>query len=303
MKIAVTGATGFIGRALCVRLASDGHRVIALVRNAARAGALLGAEVECAAWADEAAVGLAMANVDAVVNLAGEPILDKRWTAARKRELLTSRLAVTERLVGHLARRAPWPGVMISASAVGYYGDGGERELDERAGPGDDFAAHLCRDWEAAARAAEAHGARVVLARLGIVLGAGGGALASMLPMFSRGLGGRVGSGEQWVPWIHLDDAVAALARALEDGGLRGPVNVVAPAPVRNRELAAELGRALGRPARLPAPALALRAALGERAALLLGSQRAVPRVLEAVGFSFRYGALPEALAAALEGA
>lgn len=302
MKIAVTGATGFIGRALCLRLAGGGHRVLALVRNAARAGALLGAEVECAAWDDEVAAGQALASVDAVVNLAGEPILDKRWTATRKRELLTSRLVVTERLVAQLALRAPWSGVLISASAVGYYGDAGERELDERAGPGDDFAAHLCRDWEAAARTAEAHGARVVLARLGIVLGAGGGALASMLPMFSRGLGGRVGSGEQWVPWIHLDDAIAALVRALEDGALRGPVNVVAPAPVRNRELATELGRALGRPARLPAPALALRAALGERAGLLLGSQRALPRALEAAGFSFRYGTLPQALTAALKG-
>lgn len=302
MRIAVTGATGFIGKALCLRLTRDGHRVTALVRDAARGRASLGAAVECAAWSDESATGEALARAEAVVNLAGEPILDKRWTAARKQELVRSRLVVTERLVAQLGRRAGAPVVLVSASAVGYYGDGGERELDERVAAGDDFAARLCRDWEAAAQAAEAHGARVVLARLGIVLGHGGGALASMLPLFSRGLGGRIGSGEQWVPWIHLDDVVAALTRAIVDSALRGPVNVVAPAPVRNRELAAELGQALGRSARLPTPALALRAALGERASLLLGSQRALPRILEAAGFAFRYTALPKALAAALQG-
>lgn len=300
MDIVVTGATGFIGSALCARLGRDGHRVTALVRDPARAGARLGASLACVALADELAVGAALARCEAVVNLAGEPILDKRWSAARKQVLLESRRVVTERLVAHLARRAPSSVVLVSASAVGYYGDGGERELDERAAAGSDFAAQLCHAWEAAARAAEPHVARVVLARLGIVLGAGGGALATMMPLFSRGLGGRVGSGEQWVPWIHLDDAVAALLHALTDARLRGPVNVVAPTPVRNRELAAELGRALGRSARLPTPALALRAALGERASLLLGSQRAVPRALEATGFAFRHRTLPAALAAAL---
>lgn len=296
VQIVVTGATGFVGRALCLRLRRDGHQLTALVRDAARAKGQLGAEVCAVALDDEAAVRAAVVGADAVVNLAGEPILDRRWTEARKQALRDSRLGITRRLAALLAQRAAPLTVLVSASAVGLYGDAGDRELGEDAPPGDDFAARLCRDWEEAAEAARPHARRVVRARLGIVLGGEGGALFAMLPLFRAGLGGRVGSGEQWVPWIHLEDAADALAWAVGSPQADGAYNVVAPHPVRNRELAAALGRAVRRPAVVPAPALAVRAALGQRAQMVLGSQRALPRRLLAAGLAFRYPTLPEAL-------
>ena len=295
----MTGATGFVGRALALRLLRDRHRVVALVRSVARARGQLGAEVECVALDDEDATAAAVASADAVVNLAGEPIMDRRWTAARKQALRDSRLALTQRLVAMILRRDRALEVLVSASAVGYYGDRGEQPLDETARAGDDFAAALCRDWEAAASLARPRATRVVLARLGIVLGGEGGALSAMSPLFKLGLGGRVGSGQQWVPWVHLEDAVEALAMAVTQPALDGPVNVVAPAPVRNHELAAELGRALRRPAFVPAPALALRAVLGERAQMVLGGQRALPARLTELGFVFRHATLKDALAEA----
>ena len=300
MTILLTGATGFVGRALVLRLLRDRHDVVALVRDPARARRLLGAAPTLVSLADAAAVRRAVGRADAIVHLAGEGIVDRRWTAARKRALHASRVDLARRLVDDLAahpRRRP---VWVNASAVGWYGDRGDEALAEDAAPGAGYAAELCRDWEAAAEAARLRAARVVRARLGVVLGPSGGALAAMLPAFRAGVGGRIGHGRQWMPWIHLEDAVEALAAAITDDALDGAVNVVAPAPVVNRDFAAALGRALGRPAVVPAPAAALRLALGERASLLLASQRVVPAALERAGFAFRHRELDGALAAAL---
>ena len=298
MRVFVTGATGLIGRALVQRLGQRGDRVVAFVRDAGRARRVLGPGVE-PLEVGVAGAGLAasLASVDAVVNLAGEPLADGRWTPARKQALVDSRVAVTRRLVEALAAAPTRPAVLVSGSAVGYYGDGGDGVLPEGAGPGDDFAARLCVDWEAAAEAAGALGVRVVKVRTGVVLARDGGALARLVPAFRWGVGGPLGTGRQWVPWIHLHDEVEALVACLDRPGLSGAVNAVAPTPVTSRELAAALGRALHRPAALPVPAFALRLGLGELSSLLLGGQRAVPAALQACGFTFRFGTLDAALA------
>lgn len=302
MRIVVTGATGFLGRALLLRLRAERHHVTALVRTPHKARSQLSADIQHVSLADRDAVRVAIGLADVVVNLAGEGILDKRWTATRKRALRDSRIELTQQLVADLAQRlSPLP-LLISASAVGWYGDCGERIVDEQAGPGSDFAATLCRDWEAAAEAARPHAKRIVRARFGIVLGGEGGALASMRPLFRLGLGGRVGAGSQWVPWIHLEDAVAALLFAVHHPTLDGAVNLVAPTAARNHELSSAVGRALRRPAVLPAPAIAVRLALGERAALVLGGQRVEARALLAAGFVFRYPELSTAVCEALVG-
>jgi uncharacterized protein len=277
-----------------------GHTVTALVRNPRRARGQLGAEVELVELADPAAIQAAVSASDAIINLAGENILGHRWSARRKRELHDSRVGVTRQLVEAIARRSSALPVLVSASAIGVYGDQGDRVVDEKSPAGDDFTARLCRDWEAAAEAARPHATRVVCARLGIVLGGEGGALATMRPLFRLGLGGRVGSGAQWVSWVHLEDAAAAVLLALTEPRIDGAMNVVAGA-VQNRDFAAALGKAMARPAVMPAPGFALRLVLGERAAVLLGSQRVEPAVLRSVGFSFAYPTLGQALAEALD--
>ncbi|MEZ4398439.1 MAG: TIGR01777 family oxidoreductase [Kofleriaceae bacterium] len=302
MHLVITGATGFIGRALALRLARDGHQVTALVRSAARARGVLGAGAAVVALGDAPGLAAAVAAADAVINLAGEGILDRRWTAARKQALRASRIDVTRRLVTAIAARGRRLPALVSASAVGWYGDTGEAWVDEGAAPATDFAATLCRDWEAAAEVARPWCDRVVRARIGVVLGGEGGALASMRAPFAWGLGGRLGSGRQWVPWIHLDDAVEALVLAATSTRLDGPVNLVAPTPARNRELAAAIGAALGRPAWLPAPGLGVRLALGRRAALVLGGQRVRPAALEAAGFQWAWPTLADAVREALVG-
>ena len=250
MRVFVTGATGFIGRALIPRLQRDGHAVVAWVRSPARARGLLGAEVELV-HADTALGGLvaAIARCDAVVNLAGEPLMGGRWTAGRRAVLERSRIAVTEQLVQAMAEVKTCPRVFISGSAVGYYGDRGDESLTEASSGGEDFLARLCRRWESAALDAERLGARVVLLRTGVVLGRAGGALAQMLPPFQLGVGGPVGSGKQYLPWIHLHDLVKIIAVALVDDRYRGPVNGVAPEQATSRSFAHALGRALHRPA------------------------------------------------------
>ncbi len=296
MTIVVTGATGFIGRALVLRLLGEGHRVIALARDAARARDGLPAGVEAVALGDEGACAAAIAAADGVVHLAGEDIAGGRWTRRRRERLRASRIDLARRLVGLIdARATPLP-VLVSASAVGWYGDRGDDEHDEGAAPGHGFAAELCRDWEAAAAAAR-NARRVVRARFGLVLGEGGGVMRRLVPLYRLGLGGRLASGAQWVPWIHLEDAVRAVALALADERIAGPVNVVAPGAVRQRELAASLARALHRPVLLHVPRLALALALGEAVSLATASARAVPRALAAAGFAFRFPALGDALA------
>ena len=297
MRVFVTGATGFIGRALIPRLQRDGHAVVAWVRTPARARGLLGAEVELV-HADTALGGLvaAIERCDAVVNLAGEPLMGGRWTAGRRAVLERSRIAVTGQLVRAMAEVKICPRVFISGSAVGYYGDRGDEPLTEASSGGEDFLARLCRRWESAAVDAERLGARVVLLRTGVVLGRAGGALAQMLPPFQLGVGGPVGSGKQYLPWIHLHDLVKIIAVALVDDRYRGPVNGVAPEQATSRTFAHALGHALHRPAILPVPALALKAIFGEAATVLLASQRVDPRVLRELQFAFDFPTLDSAL-------
>jgi uncharacterized protein (TIGR01777 family) len=235
--------------------------------------------------------------VDAVVHLAGESVLGGAWTEARKRALWSSRVELTSQLVAACRAAARPPRTFISASAVGYYGDAGDRALTEDSPRGSGFLAELCGGWEDAALGAQACGARVVRLRIGIVLGADGGALSAMLPIFRLGAGGPLGHGRQYVPFIHLSDLLSVILLGLTDARLEGAVNCSAPEPVRFRELSQALGRAVGRPALLPAPTFALRLVLGERAQVVLQSQRARPEKLLRLGFRFRYPGLPEALA------
>ena len=291
MQIVVTGATGFIGRALVLRLMRDGHHLTAWVRDLARARALLGPDV---ALVEREGLDVAIAGADAVINLAGEPIAGKRWTARRREQLVDSRLGPTRAVVAAIRAATRRPKVLVSASASGYYGDRGDARLAEIALPGLGFAAELCTAWEAAALDA-ADVTRVAIPRFGIVLGREGGALAKLAPLTRALLGGPIGGGKQWVPWVHLDDAVEAIVHLLARGA--GPVNVVAPVPVRQRDFARALGRAVGRAAILPAPAFALRLAMGEAASVLTASQRVAPDVLEAAGFAFAHPHVEEALA------
>lgn len=287
MKILVTGASGFVGTHLTGFLLNRKHEVVGLARSLRNKG-FSHSEYRFIA-ADTAQPGPwqeALADVDAVVNLAGRSIFG-RWNEAVKTEIRESRILTTRHLVQGLPSGKPV--VLISASGVGFYGNRGDEVLTEDAPAGDDYLAGLSKDWEGEALAATAKGARVVLARLGVVLGKGGGAMAQMIPAFKSFLGGPIGNGRQWFPWIHLEDLSAAMLFLLERPEISGPVNLCAPDPVTNRDFAGALGRALKRPAVMPAPAFMVRMALGEFADVLLGSQRAVPKKLQQHHFGFRY--------------
>ncbi|MEZ4382378.1 MAG: TIGR01777 family oxidoreductase [Nannocystaceae bacterium] len=296
MRIFITGATGFIGRHLVLRLLRDGHSVRAWVRSVAKARSRLGAEVELVdASGGASALAVAVDGCDAVINLAGAPILG-RWTEERKRRLVSSRVDLTRDLVAAIRGAERRPSVMLSASAVGYYGDRGSETLDERSAAGDDFLADLCVRWEDAAREVEALGVRLVRLRIGIVLGRDGGALEAMVKPARFGLGGPMGSGEQYIPWIHVDDLVELAVTAIGDPRYAGPLNGVGPDPATNEALAATIGRVLGRPSFLRVPAFALKLGLGEAATALLGGQRALPGVAAENGFQFRFTTLEAAL-------
>ncbi|MBC2679967.1 MULTISPECIES: TIGR01777 family oxidoreductase [Pseudomonas] len=293
MHILLTGGTGLIGRKLCQHWVGQGHRLTVLSRQPGQVKQLCGASVRGVAQLEE----IGDETVDAVVNLAGAPIADRPWTARRRALLWSSRITLTERLLAWLESRAQRPEVLISGSAVGWYGDGGERELNETSQPvKEDFASHLCIAWEETALRAEALGVRVVLVRTGLVLASQGGFLKRLVLPFKLGLGGPIGSGRQWMPWVHIDDQIALIDFLLHQTQCRGPYNACAPEPVRNREFARQLGRALHRPAFLPLPSLLLKAGLGELSGLLLGGQRARPVALQAAGFNFRYSELSAAL-------
>ncbi|MFI5056552.1 MAG: TIGR01777 family oxidoreductase [Candidatus Acidiferrales bacterium] len=301
MKVLVTGSTGFVGTALVGALAGVGHTVCRLVRpeSAARGGTKNGFDVPWNPATGE--LGGAAVGADAVVNLAGASIAGGRWTAERKALLRSSRVDATRALVTALAKMNARPRVLVSASAIGYYGSRGDELLTEESAGGIDFLAGLSREWEAEAVKAEALGIRVVRARIGIILARHGGALAKMLLPFKLGVGGRIGSGKQWMSWVTLDDVVGILRFALENGAVQGAVNIVAPGAARNSEFTKELAHALHRPALFPAPAFALRLALGEMAdALLLSSQRVVPQRLQQLGYQFLHPDLGAAFAAAL---
>lgn len=298
--VVVSGATGLLGSSLAARLAQDGIPVRALTRDPGRARAHWPDGVEAIAWDGVHIPGEALRGARAVVHLAGEPLFGGAPTRERLRRIRSSRIDSTL-AIGRQIASAPAgerPGVLVCASAVGFYGDRGDQELAEDAAPGLGFLAELCQAWETAARAARP--ARVVSLRLGMVLSRAGGALPLLAGPFRLGLGGRLGHGRQWVPWIHCDDALGLLRQALDDGGISGPINAVAPAQVRNAELTRALARTLARPALLPVPAFALRLALRELAGELLWSRRVVPRAALAAGYRFAHPELAPALAALL---
>ena len=301
MKILVTGSSGLVGTALVSALARDGHTVCRLVRpqTAGGGGAKEGFVV---AWNPETGeLEGAGVGADAVVNLAGASIADGRWTTQRKELLCSSRIATTRALVGALAKMNARPSVLVSASAIGYYGDRGDETLTEESKAGGDFLAGLAQEWEAEALKARALGIRVVLVRFGIILAREGGALPKMMLPFKIGVGGRLGSGQQWMSWVALEDVVGILRLVIENASLRGAVNIVSPQPLQNAEFTYVLAQAMHRPALFPAPAFALRLALGEMAdALLLSSQRVLPGALEKLGYRFLHADLTSALAAVL---
>lgn len=297
MHIFMTGSTGFIGRALVLRLRRDGHHLTAWVRDEEGARSRLGAEVNLLPIErGDLALRDTLASCDAVVNLAGEPLIG-RWTSDRREQIVESRVQLTKRIVQAMDMSSAHPSILISGSAVGYYGDRGDEILTEDSHPADDFLGRLCQEWERASLQAEAFGVRAVVLRTGIVLGRDGGALSKLLPPFRIGLGGPIGSGRQYMPWIHLHDHVEIVAAALVDARYNGSINATAPSPVTNKDFARALGRALHRPAFAPLPAFALKAALGESASVLLTGQRALPEKLGRLGFTFEYEALDAALA------
>ncbi|WP_374360062.1 TIGR01777 family oxidoreductase [Pseudoduganella danionis] len=293
MQILITGGTGMIGRALCQRWQLAGHALTVVSRSPDQVAAL------CSGARGIAALSQLESDYrpDVVVNLAGAPIADRPWSARRKRLLWESRIMATQALVQWMADLpAPAP-VLLSASAVGWYGDTGEQPVDESAAvPGHDFGAQLCAAWELAALQATQSGSRVVIVRIAPVLAAQGGMLARLLLPFRLGLGGRLGHGRQWMPWIHLDDLLAMFDHLLAHTDSSGIYNGCAPTPVRNAEFTRVLAAQLHRPAILPAPAWLLRGLLGEMSVLLLGGQRAQPVRTAAAGFHFRYASLEQAL-------
>jgi uncharacterized protein len=298
-RVVIAGATGSIGRALADGLLQRGDDVVALSRSADRARRLFDARVDVHEWPSPKSgppPPEALAGADAVVSVLGEPIA-QRWSEQAKREIRESRVLGTRSLVSGIAALPGdlRPRALVSQSATGYYGPSDERPLDEAAPAGDDFLAQLVVEWEREALAAEAH-TRVALTRTGVVLSRGSGALARMLPPFRLGIGGPVAGGRQYVPWVHISDVVGAMVHALDQEALSGPVNVTAPTPVTNRELARTLGKILSRPAVLPVPGFALRLLYGEMAEIVTTGQRVMPRRLEATGYRFRFAALEPAL-------
>jgi uncharacterized protein (TIGR01777 family) len=301
MKILVTGSTGLVGTVLVSALTRDGNTVCRLMRPQSKSPASSKDGFDVAWNPATGELGGAGVGADAVVNLAGASIAGGRWTKERKSLLRTSRVNTTRALVNVLAKMSARPRVLVSASAIGIYGNRGDELLTEESKAGTDFLAGLAQEWETEARKAEALGIRVVIARFGIILAKQGGALPKMMLPFKFGAGGKLGSGKQWMSWVMLEDVVGILKFALENSSVKGAVNVVAPQPLQNAEFTKVLAKALHRPALFPAPAFALRLALGEMAdALLLSSQRVRPAVLERLAYRFLHSELSAALNAVL---
>ena len=303
MKVVIIGGTGFIGSALVSAMLERGDKVTLVTRAPVAAQQRWDARIDARLWngRDPGPWVMALSGTDAVINLSGESVAGGRWTPERKLALIKSRIDSTRAVVKALAAADVRPPVLVNASAVGFYGANPTGDCAEDAPQGSDFLAALCGQWEREAREAEKLEVRAVMARLGVVLGTGGGALAKMLTPFRLGLGGPLGSGRQPFPWVHIDDAVGAILYAIDDVTIDGPMNVTAPDSKTNAEFTKELGRALHRPAFLPAPAFALRLALGEMSTLLLDGQRAIPKILLARGYKFKRPTIEDALASLLK--
>ncbi|PSB56387.1 thylakoid membrane protein ThyD [Chamaesiphon polymorphus] len=301
MKIAIAGATGFVGSRLVELLQAQGHQIVVLTRSPQQASnrfpqaQVVGySPLKSGAWQES------ISGCDAVVNLAGEPIAEKRWTPEQKRTILESRQIGTQKIVEAIAAASVKPSVLVSASAIGYYGTSETDKFNENSPAGTDFLAEVCTKWEAAAQAVTASGTRLVIARLGIVLGENGGALGKMLAPFSAFVGGPIGSGKQWFSWIHRDDVVKLIIQAINDTQMQGVYNATAPNPVTMAGFAQTLGTVMNRPSWLPVPNFALEAMLGEGAIVVLQGQQVVPTHTLGQGFEFQYPTLQPALKAIL---
>lgn len=299
MKVAITGATGFVGSRLVERLQAEGHQVLVLTRNPATAQKVFpkSASLEITAYTptESGTWQQVIAGCDGVVNLAGEPIASERWTPERKQEILKSRQLGTQKIVEAIAKANPKPSVLVNASAIGYYGTSETATFDETSPAGDDFLAQVCVAWEAEAQKVTEVGVRLVILRLGIVLGMGG-AIAKMITPFKLFAGGPIGSGRQWFSWIHRDDLVNLILQALIRPDIEGVLNATAPNPVRMTELAQTMAQALNRPSWLPVPGFALEALLGDGAMVVLEGQQVLPNRTLSVGFDYQYPTVKQAL-------
>jgi uncharacterized protein (TIGR01777 family) len=294
MKVLVIGGSGFVGSALTRELSGAGHDIVVSTRKKTTSGNRL-------SWnPPELIAPDVISKFDAVINLAGENIFSERWTSAKKERIRSSRVDTTKALVESMSASTKRPDVLINASAIGYYGPHGDEDVNEETPPGGDFLAGLCEEWEAAALQAKELGIRVIIPRFGIILGEGGGALSKMLGPFKAFVGGYIGSGKQWMSWVHIDDITGFIRYALENKSVSGPFNVTAPGPVRNREFGSAFGKVLGRPAFFPVPALALKLALGEFGDVLLTGQRVVSGKAVKAGYMFKYTDVNDALKAIL---
>ncbi len=300
MKIAITGATGFIGSALCDRLSEVGHSLVII--SSRPAPNQLPNNREWVTWKPGQAGPWEQAvdGVDAVINLAGEPIPAKRWTPAQKEKIRSSRINTTRALVVAMGKAKKKPRLLINSSAIGYYGPRGDEAVVEGTEPGNDFVSQICIEWEEEAQKAKSFGVRVVCLRTGIVLGKGGGALKKMVLPFKLFAGGPIGSGQQWVSWIQLEDEVGLIVYLLEKEGASGAVNATAPHPVTMKELSKTLGKVLHRPSWAPVPAFALRVLMGEMADVVVTGQRVLPEKAQELGYTFKHPELSEALRASV---
>lgn len=298
MKVLVTGATGFVGQRVVKQLLEAGDEVVVLTRNIAKGALYLGSKCKYYQWIDTSTVPPeeAFQGVQAVIHLMGEGIADKRWDEDQKKKIYDSRIVATSKLIERISSMSVKPSVLVSASGVGIYGNRGDEEITEQSSTADDFLARVCKDWEAEALKAKNLGIRVAVIRTGVVIGKDGGALKKMLPIFKLGAGGPVGSGKQYMSWIHVDDIAGMYIHAIKDASIEGPLNGTAPYPATSKDFAKQLGKTLGRPAFAPAPSFALKLVFGEMSQVLLEGQKVLPVKFKEKKFRFRFPTLEMAL-------